>query len=152
KAGTFKWIEAYDQRRYFTLTGEHLAGTPTTVEERQEALDWLLTKYEFVTPPAPPPVLKPPATVKSTSTSTPKASAIDRCKAYLQKCPDAISGQGGHDATLRAACECYRFGLSDADAETALKWFNDHKTGGERWTDEELQHKLKAARDKVQAE
>src|SRR5215204_2629492 len=31
-------FEAYDRSRYFTVTGDHLAGTPQTIEVRQEAL------------------------------------------------------------------------------------------------------------------
>src|SRR5215211_4151778 len=31
-------FEAYDRSRYFTVTGKHLAGTPQTIEVRQEAL------------------------------------------------------------------------------------------------------------------
>jgi putative DNA primase/helicase len=31
-------FEAYDRGRYFTVTGKHLAGTPQTIEVRQEAL------------------------------------------------------------------------------------------------------------------
>jgi P4 family phage/plasmid primase-like protien len=34
-------IEMYDHERYFTVTGKHLAGTPTTLEERQEELTTL---------------------------------------------------------------------------------------------------------------
>jgi putative DNA primase/helicase len=32
-------FETYDRGRFFTITGEHLAGTPTTIESRQEELD-----------------------------------------------------------------------------------------------------------------
>jgi len=32
-------FEAYDQGRYFTVTGRHLAGTPKTIEGRQEQLE-----------------------------------------------------------------------------------------------------------------
>jgi hypothetical protein len=32
-------IEIYDRDRYFTVTGRHLAGTPSTIEDRQEELD-----------------------------------------------------------------------------------------------------------------
>ncbi len=32
-------IEIYDQGRYFTVTGKHLEGTPTTIEERQQELN-----------------------------------------------------------------------------------------------------------------
>lgn len=31
-------LEMYDSNRYFTVTGHHLAGTPTTIEPRQERL------------------------------------------------------------------------------------------------------------------
>jgi primase-polymerase (primpol)-like protein len=31
-------FEAYDRGRYFTVTGKHLAGTPQTIERRQEEL------------------------------------------------------------------------------------------------------------------
>ena len=32
-------VEVYDQGRYFTMTGEHLPGTPATVEDRQAELE-----------------------------------------------------------------------------------------------------------------
>ena len=31
-------FEAYDRGRYFTVTGKHLAGTPQSIESRQEEL------------------------------------------------------------------------------------------------------------------
>jgi hypothetical protein len=34
-------VEVYDTRRYFTMTGAHLAGTPTTIEPRQTELEAL---------------------------------------------------------------------------------------------------------------
>ena len=34
-------IELYDRERYFTVTGAHLPGTPTTIEERQAVVEWL---------------------------------------------------------------------------------------------------------------
>lgn len=44
-------IEIYDDLRYLTLTGNHLEGTPQTVETRQEEL--ILVWGKFVSPPAP---------------------------------------------------------------------------------------------------
>ena len=85
-----------------------------------------------------------------------RARLVERCQKYLAKCDDAISGAGGHDATFHAACECFRFGLSDAEARNVLQWFNDIKTGTSdpkmhraRWTDSELDHKLADASAKV---
>ncbi len=38
-------IEMYASARYFTITGEHLAGTPNTIEPRQAAIDTLYARY-----------------------------------------------------------------------------------------------------------
>jgi len=77
-----------------------------------------------------------------------ESDAMARCKAYLEKCDDAIEGQGGHNATLRAACECYRFGLSDMQAKEMMEWYNSSKCQPS-WTDGELRYKLASAKDKV---
>ncbi len=69
---------------------------------------------------------------------------FSRTMAYLDKLPNAISGAGGHDATLRVACECYRFGLSDGEAWEALRWFNDNRCQP-KWKEHELRHKLESA-------
>ncbi|HKH39169.1 MAG TPA: hypothetical protein VKA82_18605, partial [Rubrobacter sp.] len=37
-------FEAYDRGRYFTVTGKHLAGTPQTIEVRQEALQSVVSR------------------------------------------------------------------------------------------------------------
>ncbi len=67
------------------------------------------------------------------------------CHGYLTKLPPAISGAGGHAATFRAACECVRFGLSDADALALLRdWNGTHCRPP--WTEKELTHKLADAR------
>jgi len=46
-------IEVYDRLRYFTLTGRHLAGTPATVEPRQDALDALIEEIDARRKPRP---------------------------------------------------------------------------------------------------
>lgn len=45
-------IEIYETGRYFTVTGRHLAGTPTTIEKRQAQLNRLYTET-FPAEPAP---------------------------------------------------------------------------------------------------
>jgi hypothetical protein len=65
-------------------------------------------------------------------------------RAYLDKLPAAISGQGGHDATFRAACWVVRFGLSDGDAMMLMRDYN--RRCDPPWTEKELAHKLKGAR------
>lgn len=75
-------------------------------------------------------------------------TAPERAAAYLAKLPPAVSGQGGHNATLRAACELARFGLGDAEAMAILSnWNRTHCQPP--WTDRELAHKWQSARAKV---
>jgi len=72
-------------------------------------------------------------------------NSLTSCLAYLAKLPSAVSGAGGHPSTFRAACECVRFGLSDADALTLLReWNGTHCRPP--WTEKELAHKLADAR------
>jgi putative DNA primase/helicase len=53
-------VEMYNVGRFFTITAQHLAGTPSTVEQRQEAIDNLHAKYlapkEAPERPAPTPI------------------------------------------------------------------------------------------------
>lgn len=72
-----------------------------------------------------------------------------RCMSYLSRCPDAVSGQGGHDATLHAACEAFRFGLLDPEVWHVLEWWNSSKCRPP-WSERELAHKLDDARKKVE--
>ena len=98
-----------------------------------------------------------------TSTSIPSATVngnvaggvsrqevIDRAWGYIRACPDAISGNKGHDVTLRAACECFRFGCTPAEALAVMAQYNAEKCKP-AWTDEELQHKIDSAFAKVAA-
>ncbi len=69
---------------------------------------------------------------------------LPHCLAYLAKLPPAVSGSGGHNATLRAACECVRFGLTDSEAMQALAEYN--RRCSPQWSERELAHKLADAR------
>lgn len=44
--GAHQGIEIYSSKRYFTVTGTHLLGTPLEIHEAQGALDHLATKYK----------------------------------------------------------------------------------------------------------
>jgi hypothetical protein len=140
-------VEMYDRGRFFTITGNRFPGSPFIIGA---AADEPTTLYAETFPP----VRLKVATVPLFGTTQRKpdaASQLGRCRAYVARLPDAISGAGGHNATLRAAAECFRFGLSDSEALDVLNWFNAHKTGGEPWSDRELMHKLTDARRKVES-
>lgn len=74
-------------------------------------------------------------------------NTFDAARAYLAKLPPAISGQNGSGATLRAACECVRFGLGDSDAMALLREYN--RQCQPAWSEKELAHKLADARRKA---
>jgi hypothetical protein len=57
-------VEMYDSARYFTVTGQHLAGTPRTVEARQAELTALHAEL-FAAPRAPIPESAPPSEARS---------------------------------------------------------------------------------------
>jgi hypothetical protein len=75
--------------------------------------------------------------------------AFGRCRNYVAKMPPAISGQGGHKATLAVACEAFRFGLDRGQATQIMAEFNSRCDPP--WSDHELQHKLDDADKKVTA-
>jgi hypothetical protein len=67
---------------------------------------------------------------------------LKRCEAYLSRLPKSISGNRGHDAILRAACECVRFDLPDSDAMSLLRNFPAEPA----WNEDDLSRKLSEAR------
>ena len=50
--GVHKGIEVYSTRRFFTVTGQHLAGTPDEIHEAQYALDLIWAEYHKAPEPA----------------------------------------------------------------------------------------------------
>jgi hypothetical protein len=72
-------------------------------------------------------------------------NTLEIARDIISSLPPAISGQGGHPATFRAACECVRLGLSDGDALSLLQEFN-RRSCSPPWTEKELRHKLTDAR------
>lgn len=81
---------------------------------------------------------QPPAVVPHQRTDDRRE---ERCWRYIDKTPDAISGQGGHDCTFRAACETVRFDLDTAARWRVMRRFNTEKCRP-MWSDGDLAHKL----------
>jgi P4 family phage/plasmid primase-like protien len=71
---------------------------------------------------------------------------VERARAYVERTPGAISGKGGHDATLRVARIIVNdFAVPKDEAWPLLCDFN--KRCDPTWTEEELRHKLEAAEE-----
>lgn len=77
-----------------------------------------------------------------------KLSPIERARRYCAKLPEAVSGQGGHNATFHvAALLVHGFALGEADALTLLREFNQRCSPP--WSEGELIHKIKSAANTV---
>ena len=99
-----------------------------------------------IKPPRPPMVIPRPIAPRNFY----DGRAVNRCRKYLSRLGDAVSGHGGHDATFHAACTIWRFGLSEADAWELLNWFNDAKCFP-AWSERELRHKFDSSKAIVTA-
>src|SRR5437899_1669821 len=70
-------------------------------------------------------------------------TAIERARRYVAKCPPAISGAGGHDATYHvAACLVHGFALGEPDALAVLGEYN--RGCVPPWSERELRHKIES--------
>lgn len=75
-------------------------------------------------------------------------TTIERARAYLAKCPPAVSGQGGHTQTFTVAVALVNgFGLSGADSYQLLTEYNTRCQP--QWSEREMMHKILQA-EKVQ--
>ena len=97
-----------------------------------------------------------PAHVAATATLAPSTPALaatvdlaERARRYLATLPPAVSGQGGHDTTFRAAMVLVEgFCL---DEQAALPLLQEYSARCEPpWSEKDLRHKLAEARKKSQ--
>jgi hypothetical protein len=76
---------------------------------------------------------------------------IERARRYIGKCPPAISGQGGHNATFHVAGVLFHgFGLSEADSLALLREWN--QSCHPPWSEADLLHKIRSAAGAPQSE
>ena len=73
---------------------------------------------------------------------------LERARGYLAKLPVAVSGQGGHRATFRAACVLvHGFALGADEALAVLREWN--RGCQPPWSESELRHKVGSAMSSV---
>lgn len=130
-------VEMYASRRYFTVTGWHVEGTPYEITEQQSGIDGL---YNHILAPKPETHFGP----SKVTISHPQTDWASRAMVYIDKCPESISGEGGHDRTFHIACLCFEFGLSEQDAWGVMEWYSQSKCRPP-WTTGEIKHKLDSA-------
>ena len=75
-------------------------------------------------------------------------NTLERARGYLAKLPVAVSGQGGHRATFRAACVLvHGFALGADEALAVLREWN--RGCQPPWSESELRHKVGSAMSSV---
>lgn len=118
-------VELYDKGRYFTMTGNAFPGATGAIAECQSALDELVAEMD---PPRP-------------ARPVDRGRIVERARAYVEKMPPAISGQGGHEATFRVALALVK-GFS-LDTGMALQLLRDYNGRCDPpWSEKELEHKI----------
>lgn len=137
-------LEVYARGRYFTVTGDRLGGSPVVLGDLSEALAWLTSRY-LSRPPAEAPGAAPDEAPGPDDVDALEA-IVKRAAAYVRKLPAAVSGEGGHDATWKAALAAVRgFRLSERQAMNLLtSEFNPRCTPP--WSERDLGRKVKQAR------
>ena len=147
--GSYRLDSTFDLVRVLRVAGcrnhkyANVVTRPLLVEERRYRLDEFARYCE--------PLERAGRTDRLAVDAVADSKRVERCRAYLERVPDAVSGEHGHDKTFRAACECFRFGLSPSDARKVMGWFNQMKTPpDDKWSDEELDHKVESAMETVE--
>jgi putative DNA primase/helicase len=134
-------IEVYDKGRFFAVTGNAFGGPCREIRDHQPFIDrlyaWVKERPARLSPPSPAPA---PATIPF-----PAGDLEVRARAYLATVEPAVSGQGGHDATMRAACVLVRFGIDSPDAVFRILRQDYNPRCQPPWSDHELHHKAESA-------
>lgn len=138
-------VEMYSSGRFFAVTGHRLEPGADTINEAQEAIDWLwklaLERNQESSRPSLPSVQQKGGRRIIRGED---ALILRRARQYVAKMPPAISGQGGHDQTFAAACALVLgFNLTPAAALGILREYNARCEP--KWSERELWHKLDSA-------
>ncbi len=138
-------VEMYSSGRFFAVTGHRLEPGADTINEAQEAIDWLWQEAL-----AGDGVGGQRSEVRGENpTRRSKFRDEDslifrRARQYVAKMPPAISGQGGHDQTFEVACKLVLgFNLTPGSALGIMREYNARCEP--KWSERELWHKLNSA-------
>lgn len=128
-------VEMYDTGRYFTVTGRHLAGTPSAVEERQAELEALHAEIfgsrKARQPPRPAIAFAVPA---EDADLLAKARSAKNGRKFmgLFYCGD-LSAYGGDDSAADMALCCLLAFWCDGDASRIDRLFRQSALMREKW-------------------
>ena len=136
-------VECADEK---TATGDYFFEKPLPAfAELPYPPDWLVEELDQC--------FTPKQSVQSEVPSAPlllpapnSTDLVDRAKAYLDACPPAISGQGGHNQTFAMAQSLVNGFCLETDEALRLLLEHYNPRCEPPWSERELQHKVDSAR------
>lgn len=133
-------IEVYSNGRYFTVTGNKIHGSASCLKDISDTVlkyaqfDRLTSIAESIEP--------------NTSIEKPE-NYLERAQKYVDACPGAVSGSGGHIVTFALACKLViEFALTEEEAFNLMQpWSENHCSPP--WTDYDIMRKIRDARKRI---
>lgn len=132
-------IEMYDRGRYFTVTGKHIEGTPSTANERQSQLDALLAEFfptkKSSTQSTQPPPAEIPADDRELLERMFASASGEKIRRLWHGDMSAYPGKDGkpdHSGADQALCNFLAFWTGN-DAARMDRLFRQSKLYREKW-------------------
>ena len=149
--GAEQRIEVYSWKRPFTVTGDAwVPGIEGPLPDAGDVFNTFMDRLAELCPTAP--TARKPATVAMVhhaggddpSQWPPIEERIERARLYLERCPAAISGQGGHNQTMAVAgAVAVGFALSEDQAFQVMQDWNARCLPP--WSEHDLRRKISEA-------
>jgi len=141
RAGT--WLECYDNRRFWCLTGDVIGDDWATIGDDQGQVEWLCQNWLQKAQNSPVERTEPAIRLES------QASVWDRAMGYAESCPPALVGGRDNAAyslagNLMAIVDEYGNGLTDDQVYELLAAWNQRNS--DPLSDREIQTKVRSAR------
>lgn len=134
-------VEVYDSKRFFTVTGNHLAGSPRSIEGRQQDLvamcHWMWPQQNGTQP----------WTTRDENTNDERRFADCLASMLAMDIPDH---KDGSHRLFAACCRCVEHDLSDTEALECIGRYAVHVPFPQRWNDEAIVRRIRDAEKRCQ--
>jgi hypothetical protein len=142
-AGTGK-VEVFDNERYFTLTGHVLPGSPSDVQDCQEALDTLCRR---LWPPKGDGSASHAAASRDRQIPGTDEDRTSRCLGVMRRM-HMEDHNDGSKRLLAAACRCVEHNLSDGEAVACIRAYAAERPFPTAWSDGDILKRLRSAEER----
>jgi len=141
-------VEIYTRKRYFTVTGRRVEGTPATVEHRQEELEVIWQRYIGSEKPA----ASRNGKAKGSKAKRRKGTVNEMALCDMLLIPVKPDENDGSERLLICGKVAVEFNLSDADAIATWQAYAKKKPFPKHYTDEQFLKRLDDAEKHLDTE